>query len=95
MVPELQTRVPMGRTVGGIRQEEARPKWELVTTHTARRSFATNFYRDGKTPIRTIRAITGHRTDAQFLRYVVLDNKAHADVLATSPLFQMPVMKAV
>lgn len=94
MVPELQLRVPTGRTVGGVRKEEARCKWELVTTHTARRSFATNLYRDGQ-PIRTIRAITGHRTDAVFLRYVVLDNKAHADMIANSRLFQMPVMKAV
>lgn len=94
MVPQLQKRIMVGRTVGGQRQEEAKAKWELVATHTARRSFATNYYLDGM-PIRTIRAITGHRTDAVFLRYVVLDGKAHADVLGKSKLNDMPVMKAV
>ncbi len=94
MVPELQTPIMVGRTVGGIRREDAKAKWELVTTHTARRSFATNFYRDGQ-PIRTIRAITGHRTDAVFLRYVVLDNKEHADMIAKSDLFKMAALKAV
>lgn len=94
MVPQLQKRIMVVRTVGGIRQEEAKAKWELVATHTARRSFATNYYLDGQ-PIRTIRAITGHRTDAVFLRYVVLDGKEHADLLAKSPLNAMPVMKVM
>ena len=94
MVPELQVKTMEGRTTGGVRREVAKCKWERVTTHTARRSFASNFYRDG-TPARTIMAITGHRTEQAFMRYIRLSNEEHADIMAKSSLFSMSVIKAV
>lgn len=94
LVPELQTKVMVGRTKGGVRREGARAKWELVTTHTARRSFASNFYRDG-VPARTIMAITGHTTEQSFMRYIRLNNDEHADIMARSSLFQVAALKAV
>lgn len=94
LVPELQTRIMVGRTVGGIRREVARAKWEMVTTHTARRSFASNLYRDGL-PARTIMGVTGHTTEQSFMRYIRLTNEEHADILAASPLFQLAPLKAV
>jgi integrase len=94
MVPELQVKTMEGRTKGGIRREVARAKWERITTHTARRSFASNCYRDG-IPARTIMAVTGHRTEQAFMRYIRLTNDEHADIMAKSSLFTMPVMKAV
>ncbi len=48
------------------------PKTELyncVTSHTARRSFATNLYLDGY-PIIEIMKITGHKTEKAFLKYI-------------------------
>lgn len=94
LVPELQTKIMVGRTKGGIRREGARAKWQMVTTHTARRSFASNFYRDG-VPARTIMAITGHTTEQQFQRYIRLTNDEHADIMARSSLFQVAALKAV
>lgn len=94
MVPELQVKTMQGRTKGGIRREVARAKWERITTHTARRSFASNCYRDG-IPARTIMAVTGHQTEQAFMRYIRLTNEEHADIMARSSLFAMPVMKAV
>ena len=94
MVPELQVKTMEGRTKGGIRREVARAKWERITTHTARRSFASNCYRDG-IPARTIMAVTGHRTEQAFMRYIRLTNEEHADIMAKSSLFTMPVLKAV
>jgi integrase len=44
-------------------------KYELVTTHTARRSFATNAYRAG-IPAGKIMQITGHKTEQDFFRYI-------------------------
>ncbi len=55
-------------------------KWELVQSHTARRSFCTNEYRAG-TPIATIMAISGHKNDKTFLNYVKMDGEEHADLL--------------
>jgi integrase len=48
-------------------------KWELVTSHIGRRSFATNFY--GKIPTSHLIYITGHSTEAMFLKYIGKSNK--------------------
>ena len=44
-------------------------KYELVTCHTARRSFATNGYLSD-VPIRDLMRITGHKKETTFLNYV-------------------------
>lgn len=48
-------------------------KWELVTSHIGRRSFATNFY--GKIPTTYLIYITGHSTEQMFLTYIGKSNK--------------------
>ena len=55
-------------------------KWELLSSHTGRRSFATNEYLAG-TPSITIKAITGHKTEEAFLRYIKLTPNEHAILL--------------
>ncbi|MBA7545998.1 hypothetical protein ES705_38380 [subsurface metagenome] len=55
-------------------------KCELLTTHTARRSFATNMYKAG-IPTITIMAITGHKTEKAFLRYIKVTPDEHAKIL--------------
>lgn len=42
---------------------------ELVSSHTARRSFATNFYLQGF-PTLDLMRITGHKTEKAFLKYI-------------------------
>lgn len=44
------------------------PKYELVTSHVCRRSFASNFY--GDIPTALLIAITAHSTEQQFLAYI-------------------------
>lgn len=92
LVPALQEKVMAGRTQAGTRMEEARPKWALVSTHTARRSFATNMFREGY-QVRSIMALTGHSTERAFMRYIRLTEDEHMDIIASSPLFQSPTMK--
>lgn len=55
------------------------PKYELITSHTCRRSFASNLY--GKLPNMTIMAITGHTTETQFLKYIKITPKENAEKL--------------
>ena len=43
--------------------------WQCVSSHTARRSFATNYYLQGF-PVIDLMKITGHRTDKAFMRYI-------------------------
>ncbi|MDC6355556.1 MULTISPECIES: tyrosine-type recombinase/integrase [unclassified Robiginitalea] len=44
------------------------PKWQLVSTHIARRSFATNHY--GRLPTPVIMSATGHKTEKMLLAYI-------------------------
>ena len=67
-------------TKGGIKQTVNHPKWELITTHTARRSFATNQYLAGF-PSTSIMKITGHRTESSFMKYIKVTPREHANQL--------------
>lgn len=44
------------------------PKYELISSHVGRRSFATNFYGKMKTPL--LMNITGHVKESTFLSYI-------------------------
>ena len=48
-------------------------KYDLVTSHIGRRSFATNFY--GKIPTTYLIYVTGHSTETMFLNYIGKSNK--------------------
>jgi integrase len=54
-------------------------KWELVSTHICRRSFATNHY--GKLPTPVIMSITGHTTEKMLLNYIGKTARDNAEVL--------------
>jgi integrase len=45
-------------------------KFELVSSHICRRSFATNHYGKGNLDTLTIMKITGHKTEKSFLEYI-------------------------
>ena len=55
-------------------------KWELVTSHIGRRSFATNFYGTG-IPTNLLMTATGHSTEKMFLNYIGKGNKDYAKEL--------------
>ena len=79
-LPQLNTDFVKVITRGGVTQQIKYKKYQLLQTHTARRSFATNEYLSG-TPTITIRKITGHKTD-EFLKYIKADNVQHARLMA-------------
>lgn len=55
------------------------PKFELISSHTCRRSFATNLYNSGQVKPITIMQITGHTTESNFLKYIKTTPKEHAE----------------
>jgi hypothetical protein len=57
------------KTVGGKRKEFVKEKWEMCSSHTARRSMVTNLYMRN-VPIRYIMSITGHKTELQCQEYI-------------------------
>lgn len=56
-------------------------KWELVSTHIGRRSFATNHY--GKLPTPVLMSATGHTTEKMFLNYIGKSSIDNAEILRT------------
>lgn len=65
----LNTPVTITRYVGSQRIDTTMPKYELITSHTARKTFATVSLILGMTE-RFVKSVTGHKRDASFNRYV-------------------------
>jgi len=78
--------VNITRTEGGQRVTHTFKKWELISTHTARRTMATNMYKAG-IPIPTCMIITGHSNVRQFLNYIKVTEQDVADSLVNHPFF--------
>ena len=68
------------RTKGGMKIQKSVPKYELISTHTGRRSFATNLYLS-EFPAISIMKITGHKTEEAFLRYIRISPEQNANLL--------------
>lgn len=80
MVEVLHEPITRAITKGGRQFEETVPKWQLISSHTARRSFATNAYERG-TPAISLMQITGHRTEKSFISYIKTSKKKHSDIV--------------
>ncbi len=61
-------------------------KYKLVSSHTARRTFATNAYLAGIKAWR-IMLITGHKTEQAFFSYICIDKDENADFLSEHEFF--------
>ena len=62
------------------------PKCDLITTHTARRSAATNMYKAG-IPSISIMRITGHTTEKAFMKYIKITAEENAELMAKNKFF--------
>jgi integrase len=60
-----------------------RKKYQLITTHTARRSFATNMYKRGYSPV-MIMSITGHKKESTFLKYIRITNEESVRMISSN-----------
>jgi integrase len=56
------------------------PKWQLISSHVCRRSFATNLYGELPTPL--IMQITQHSTEKNLLGYIGKSNNDYAQQIA-------------
>lgn len=59
-------------------------KWELIATHTGRRTCATNMYLSKKYNRREMMLVTGHKKEENFLKYIKLSLDEEAYNLAMS-----------
>jgi integrase len=74
----LTTEIMVFDSKGGKHTQKAVPMWQLLKTHVARRSFATNYYQAHPELIDNIMKITGHTTEKMFRAYIVTDAKDSA-----------------
>lgn len=82
----------IAKTIGGTKTAKSLRQYELLSTHTARRSFATNAYKEG-VPSLAIMKITGHRTEAAFLRYIQISKEENAVLMAKNAFFQISPLR--
>ena len=59
-------------------------KWELMVTHTGRRTCATNMYLSKKYTTREMMLVTGHKKEENFMKYIKLGLDEEAYKLAMS-----------
>lgn len=83
---KINSDVEVIKTIGGKINMQAYKKWQLVCTHTGRRSFATNAYLAG-VPAISIMMITGHATESVFMEYISIDELANAEHIQTHAFF--------
>jgi len=79
--------VMVNKNEGGKNVERTLPKYKLVSSHTARRSFATNAYKAG-VPTIAIMKITGHTKESTFLKYIKVSAQENAEMLSNHPFFK-------
>ena len=79
-IPSLKTEFLKKITRGGQVQVEKYEKWQLLQSHTARRTYCTLEHMKG-TPIFTIMAISGHKDVKVFKNYVKSNGEENADIM--------------
>ena len=75
------------RTVGKKVVRKRIKKYKMVSSHTARRSFATNAYLAG-IPTARIMLLTGHKTEQAFFSYIRIQKAENASILSEHPFFK-------
>lgn len=66
---EINSETVVSKSIGGKRISKSVPKWKAITSHTARKTFATNSLILGMKEM-VVRNITGHKKEEHFKKYV-------------------------
>jgi integrase len=80
MIESLNIKTFKTITQGGFEKTTQLEKYKRITTHTARRSFASNLYLGG-VPSQTIMKITGHKTEKSFNQYIKITTQENANII--------------
>lgn len=76
----ITDKVELTYTKGGMEVRRAKPKCDLVSTHTARRTGATLLVKAGA-PIAWVMKVTGHKSEKTFMRYIRLSSEEYAELV--------------
>jgi len=83
---QINDTVVISKRIKGIQVDKVYKKYELISCHTARRSFASNAFLSGLPSI-SIMKITGHKTEKIFLGYIKVSKSENASALVDHPFF--------
>lgn len=86
LIAGITEEVKITRTEGGRPITKSLPKNELICSHTARRSFATNLYISG-VDIYVIKDLLGHSKIETTIRYLRITKEDNAKRIANHPFF--------
>ena len=84
----LTDKVVFTRTVGHNVVTDTYEMWQVISSHTARRSAATNMYNSGRMKTLQIMLITGHTTEKNFFRYIKIGREENAKNISTDLFFR-------
>ncbi len=74
-------------TRGGEVIKKIFPKYELIKTHTARRSMITNMVIDGELSLRQMMLISGHKYERDFNDYIKSGHEEQLDKIVNADFF--------
>lgn len=77
---KLTSDIVIADKVGGKMIETVYKKHDLIKTHTARRSGATNLFKMGYAPLEIMK-ITGHTSEATFMKYIKVSKEENAEMM--------------
>ncbi len=84
---KISNEVTIEKTIGGKKSLKIYKKYELISTHTARRSFCTNAYLSGM-PTIDIMTISGHQTERVFYNYIKASSQEKVKKIAQHHFFK-------
>lgn len=84
---EINETITIKKTKGGKQESKMIAKYKMIKNHTARRSFCTNAYISGMSPL-DIMAISGHNSEKTFLNYIKISKDERAIKIAESNFFK-------
>ena len=91
---ELNKPITQEITKGGKKIIKDTPQHDLITNHTARRSFCTNAYKS-KMDVIDIMAISTHKSFKSFMNYIKITEDERAIKIGNHKFFNEPVLKSV
>lgn len=79
---KINNDIVLTENIGGETKERLVKKYEIITSHTARRTGATNLALLGYSSLQVMK-ITGHTTEESYLDYIKFSLEENADKMAT------------
>lgn len=82
----ISSLIEQRETIGGQTKILTTQKYNLITTHTGRRTGATQMYLAKIDPIQIMK-ITGHTSESNFMKYICISKEEAAELMAENEFF--------